>query len=166
MKMAVVPKERLNRLLKKHGASSEVGHVILAYETIFEAVCDPKSSSLELKPLDMLIFCPHCGKQHIDKPEPEMCKCGHHLTRHDDSALHSCTVPGSSSATTEHYRGASICKCLSFTVAWDNPPHKSHTCRSDYGGCGKIFRIADVPTNGVAEVKTRGKDDTWPKVQE
>ena len=39
---------------------------------------------------------------------------------------------------------------------WDNPPHRSHLCR----GCGHIWRPADVPTNGVAAVKTNGKADS------
>jgi hypothetical protein len=38
---------------------------------------------------------------------------------------------------------------------WDNPPHRSHLC----AGCGHIWRPADVPTNGVQAVKTRGKAD-------
>lgn len=41
---------------------------------------------------------------------------------------------------------------------WTNPPHRSHLCAA----CGTIWRPADVPTNGVAAVKTRGKADTWP----
>lgn len=40
-------------------------------------------------------------------------------------------------------------------LAWTNPPHRSHLCH----GCGHIWRPADVPTNGVAAVKTRGKND-------
>ena len=39
---------------------------------------------------------------------------------------------------------------------WTNPPHRSHLCH----GCGHIWRPADVPTNGVAAVKTKGKDDS------
>jgi len=39
---------------------------------------------------------------------------------------------------------------------WLNPPHRSHLCK----GCGHIWRPADVPTNGVAAVKTRGKADS------
>lgn len=38
---------------------------------------------------------------------------------------------------------------------WENPPHKSHLCH----GCGNIWRPADVPTNGVATIKTKGKAD-------
>lgn len=42
--------------------------------------------------------------------------------------------------------------------AWMNPPHCSHLCHA----CGCIWRTADVPTNGVLNVNTRGKRDTWP----
>lgn len=39
---------------------------------------------------------------------------------------------------------------------WDNPPHRSHLC----GACGHIWRPADVPTTGVHEIKTKGKNDS------
>ncbi|QEH81154.1 hypothetical protein EIK56_24950 [Sphingomonas sp. C8-2] len=39
---------------------------------------------------------------------------------------------------------------------WDNPPHRSHLCH----GCGHIWRPADVPTNGVEYVQTKGKADS------
>lgn len=39
---------------------------------------------------------------------------------------------------------------------WTNPPHRSHKCH----GCGHIWRPADVPTNGVLAVKTKGKNDS------
>ena len=43
-----------------------------------------------------------------------------------------------------------------YTVpAWTNPPHRSHLCHF----CGHIWRPADVPTNGVPAVKTRGEKD-------
>lgn len=42
-------------------------------------------------------------------------------------------------------------------IGWTNPPHRSHLCHN----CGCIWRPADVPTNGVAKVTTRGKNDTW-----
>lgn len=44
----------------------------------------------------------------------------------------------------------------SVIVSWDNPPHRSHLCH----GCGHIWRPADVLTNGVAAVKTKGKADS------
>lgn len=43
--------------------------------------------------------------------------------------------------------------------AWTNPPHKSHLCH----GCGTIWRPADVATNGVAAIETKGGADTWPR---
>ncbi len=75
-----------------------------------------------MAPIDMVLHCPACGKQHIDAPD----------TNYDP-----------------HYEGCMI---------WENPPHRSHLCH----GCGCIWRPADVPTNGVAAVQTRGKADTWP----
>lgn len=42
------------------------------------------------------------------------------------------------------------------TPDWKNEPHRSHLCH----GCGHIWRPADVPTNGVRAVKTRGKADS------
>jgi hypothetical protein len=39
--------------------------------------------------------------------------------------------------------------------AWTNPIHRSHLC----GFCGFVWRPADVPTNGVETIKTRGKND-------
>lgn len=41
---------------------------------------------------------------------------------------------------------------------WSNPPHRSHLCHF----CGAIWRPAEVCTNGVARVGTRGAGDTWP----
>lgn len=46
------------------------------------------------------------------------------------------------------------------TEGWVNPPHRSHLCHH----CGTIWRPADVPTNGVAAISTRGKADTWPEI--
>lgn len=39
---------------------------------------------------------------------------------------------------------------------WTNPPHRSHLCFA----CGHIWRPADVPTNGVAAIKTKGAADS------
>ena len=65
--------------------------------------------------IPMILHCPVCYKQHIDKPNPA--------------------------------RG------------WTNPPHRSHECQN----CGMIWRPADVPTQGVEKIETRGKEDTWPR---
>lgn len=42
------------------------------------------------------------------------------------------------------------------TPDWKNEPHRSHLCH----GCGHIWRPADVPTEGVAAIETRGKADS------
>lgn len=78
-------------------------------------------------PIPMLLFCPKCGEQHIDAPEPA------------DADI---DVDGT---------------VITATSEWTNPPHRSHLCHA----CGTIWRPADVPTNGVATIQTRGKADTW-----
>lgn len=62
------------------------------------------------QPINMVLHCPKCGEQHIDKAD----------------------------------------------AWWNNPPHRSHLCH----GCGHIWRPADVPTNGVAAIKTHGTNDS------
>jgi hypothetical protein len=76
---------------------------------------DEKWQAPPEKPIDMVLFCPHCGTQHIDAPE----------------------------------LGGVI------STGWDNPPHRSHLCHK----CHRIWRPADVATNGVADTKTHGKRD-------
>ena len=45
---------------------------------------------------------------------------------------------------------------VGYGLEWTNPPRRSHLCH----GCGHVWRPADVPTNGVAAVKTKGKADS------
>jgi hypothetical protein len=52
----------------------------------------------------------------------------------------------------------SNCTCAAFT-AWLNPPHRSHRC----GECNHVWRPSDVPTNGVAQLQTRGERDGSPR---
>jgi regulator of replication initiation timing len=75
----------------------------------------PAEQQGEPAPIDVLLFCPHCGKQHVDEPQPEK--------------------------------------------GWDNPPHRSHLCAF----CRWVWRPADVPTNGVAKIKTKGQRDKDPQ---
>jgi predicted RNA-binding Zn-ribbon protein involved in translation (DUF1610 family) len=82
------------------------------------------SASKPAAPIDMLLFCPNCGTQHIDAPE-------------------------------EHERDEGL--SVRMDVSWTNPPHRSHLCHA----CECIWRPADVPTNGVAAITTKGKADTW-----
>lgn len=63
----------------------------------------------EPKPIDMILHCPNCHRQHVDKAEGE----------------------------------------------WTNPPHRSHLCHF----CGSVWRPADVATNGVAAIRSRGVKD-------
>lgn len=90
---------------------------------------------IEAKPIDMILHCPNCGKQHID--EPKACTMGMEC--------------------------GSVGVCYAAAMgepdrcdAWANEPHRSHLCH----GCGYIWRPADVATNGVKGIKTRGRDDS------
>lgn len=42
-------------------------------------------------------------------------------------------------------------------IGWTNPPHKSHLCHK----CKTVWRPADVATNGVACIRTKGSADTF-----
>lgn len=79
-------------------------------------------------PIDMVLYCPACGVQHIDAPEPLP----------PSTHRHQFEMAGGRSAL------------------WTNPPHRSHLCHS----CGHIWRPADVPTNGVLCIQTRGSADS------
>lgn len=81
-------------------------------------------------PIDMVLFCPVCHVQHIDDSQP-FCQDDCECSRSFDKPV--CTY-----------------------TAWTNPPHCSHLCHA----CGWVWRPADVATNGVAEIKTRGQNDS------
>ncbi len=107
----------------------------------------------EQEPIDMILHCPSCGKQHVDAPEPDICECGCDQYCHQENG--ECW----GKAVTEKPLPRTVhCDCKGFKVAWLNPPHKSHLCH----GCGTVWRPADVPTNGVEKIGTRGEKDTWP----
>lgn len=93
------------------------------------------------EPIDLLLWCPNCGEDHVDAPSDSCEKCGHNQYLHKNSECMNCP-----------------CKDL---VVWTNPPHKSHRCSS----CNTVWRPCDVPTNGVDEIKTRGENDTWPELE-
>ena len=92
------------------------------------------------KPIDMILHCPECHMQHIDKPDP----CDLDI-RCDQSGV--CYAEANDKPE-QCGRG------------WKNKPHRSHLCIPADGGCGHIWRPADVPTNGVAVLLTIGKDDS------
>lgn len=84
------------------------------------------------EPIDMVLHCPACGMQHIDT---SMTDAQYTERLHESSWWE---LGGDK------------------PDRWTNPPHRSHLCH----GCGHIWRPADVPTNGVAAVKTQGKADS------
>ena len=89
------------------------------------------------KSIDMVLHCPKCGLQHIDKDNSEdlrieAAELG--VDREGDREL-------------EHWIEER---------EWTNPPHRSHLCAS----CKHIWRPADVCTNGVLAVKTKGQEDS------
>jgi hypothetical protein len=84
------------------------------------------------QPVDMVLFCPKCGMQHIDTP---MTDAQYTERLHESSWWE---LGGDK------------------PERWTNPPHRSHLCH----GCGHIWRPADVATNGVAAVKTKGSKDS------
>lgn len=86
--------------------------------------------------IDVVLFCPQCKEQHIDRPETD--------AEYTERLFES---PWWELGGYQPQR-------------WTNPPHKSHTCHF----CGCQWRPADVETNGVAKAKTRRMDDTWPVV--
>jgi len=81
-------------------------------------------------PIDMVLFCPSCGAQHIDAPEerPRTFGCNH---------------------------VSDTCRLCENIPYWTNPPHRSHLCLK----CGFVWRPADIPTNGVHSIATKGKND-------
>lgn len=83
-------------------------------------------------PIDMVLHCPSCHTQHIDAPD-------------DSRGPIKCQRTPMCSEPCGEWCG------------WTNPPHRSHLCHQ----CGTIWRPADVCTNGVTRIATRGKHDTW-----
>jgi hypothetical protein len=93
-------------------------------------------------PINMVLHCPKCGLQHIDEPDQ----------------VEACGANGSQGCSIKPCgpEGEDQCEFCGDAPPWTNPPHRSHLCH----GCGHRWRPADVPTNGVAAVKTRGKQDS------
>jgi hypothetical protein len=85
----------------------------------------------------MLLFCPECNLQHVDKDNSDEVRI--------------------EAAERGFVHGSRDWENFVEGKEWTNPPHRSHLCAR----CGTIWRPADVPTNGVKEIKTRGKRDTW-----
>lgn len=82
----------------------------------------------EVKPIDVVLFCPNCYYQHIDEANPLSCQeCGAGKDDHNNQDNGTCPE----------------------FAPWLNPPHKKHRCYI----CNHVWRPANVPTNGVKEIK-------------
>lgn len=83
-------------------------------------------------PVPMILWCPACGSQHVDKEEEHKPDCMSLKIGPEPDATH--------------------CNC----DRWTNPPHRSHLCAA----CGHVWRPSDVRTVGVAEIASQGSRDT------
>lgn len=100
----------------------------------YQIVCGARdlrvlAASAALAPIDMLLFCPRCHRQHIDVADEVCDVCG-----------------GRPSA----------CKALGHRPendrpewAWKNPPHATHACKF----CHLNWRPSNANTNGVESLR-------------
>lgn len=93
-------------------------------------------------PIDMILHCPACGLQHIDKDNSDEVRI--------------------KAAERGFVHGSRDWENFVEENEWENPPHRSHLC----DGCGHIWRPADVPTNGVKAIKTKGEKDSVPPTED
>jgi len=93
-----------------------------------------REEEVRAEPVPIILHCPQCGEQHIDMEQTET-QFRHFMEAWSLNAEPQDRVP----------------------TRWTNPPHRSHLCHN----CGTVWRPADVPTTGVANIQTRGKEDTW-----
>lgn len=97
---------------------------------------------VEKQSLDVVLYCPKCDTQHIDKAEPDKCEsCGHEHKFHFNAGERNICAVGKQITNDKI-----DCHCNGFT-AWLNPKHKSHRCHS----CNYVWKPFDFPTNGVLE---------------
>ena len=89
------------------------------------------------KSIDMVLHCPKCGMQHIDKDN------------YEELRIEAAELGVDREGDRELERWIE-------EREWPNPPHRSHLCAS----CKHIWRPADVCTNGVLAVKTKGQEDS------
>lgn len=108
---------------KKHAAVIAACQTILRWGWVLKPSTDP---------IPMILFCPSCGVQHVDKAE---------------SHKPDCTLVLKPAMEVR-------CDC----GAWTNPPHRSHLCAY----CAHVWRPADVPTTGVLTIETHGERDHQP----
>ncbi len=105
------------------------------------------------KPIDMILNCPKCGLQHIDAPNPK-----HDLYANSDTDKPKSILDSNGEVVLGLCKRCGRAESELDEPCWTNPAHKSHLC----GRCGCIWRPADVETNGVPAIVTRGQKDNWP----
>lgn len=92
-------------------------------------------ASGEVEPIPMILHCPSCGTQHIDKAAPDVCQnCGCSDSQHN--------------AEVGICGDGNDCDCMCFT-AWLNPPHRKHRC----GNCNRVFQPSLLRTVGVESLE-------------
>ena len=104
-------------------------------------------------PVPMVLHCPECGEQHIDKPEEFM-------------PMDRCTCAGPDTCETCDSNRAAFEEWLS-EGPWLNPPHRTHQCQK----CKHEWRPFEYATTGVAteaetglpvvEPDNRAATDAW-----
>lgn len=132
--------ELVSALDEKRSASEDPVQTVETAERSFAAtdriwaLLEPARRALQSAqpaPIPMILHCPNCGLQHIDAPD-------------DPRGQIKCQKNPQCAEPCGEWCG------------WTNPPHKSHKC----AGCLHIWRPADVPTTGVKEIRTKGKNDS------
>ena len=87
-------------------------------------------------PIDTVLHCPSCGKQHIDRPETAAA----YAARVEAAIARDYTAETGTNGPSPR---------------WMNPPHHTHRCTA----CGHKWRPARGPTNGVrATLSTKSSD--------
>jgi hypothetical protein len=86
-------------------------------------------------PVNTVLYCPICGKLHIDTPDPFAVELWDVPI---DGLCHPDDAEAQLAIMVEHD-----------AKRWTNPPHTTHLCRIDQGGCGTTWKPFDYPTNGV-----------------
>jgi hypothetical protein len=102
-------------------------------------------------PVGVVLFCPRCGEQHIDRPEPHREGCQALGFTGVDHRIAEVAHTGPERRLTEV-----ACSC----GRWENPPHRSHQCHH----CSWVWRASDVPTEGIASPRTGGSRDNGPAI--
>lgn len=104
-------------------------------------------------PIDMVLFCPACGTQHIDAPDMQPCVAGCMMAK--DYGL---------AAMEGHHCSEGCMYMREGSPRWTNPPHKTHECQNPR--CGHKWRpCATHFTNGVEDVEL-GSSDSRPPMRQ